>query len=160
MTTPCPREAKRTADSVTLEGYDPGSFFISKRTPHPVKKEGYCRSSKYARYADYRLLLNKISQCPGSALHGHLRRERLSYRAEKRTKRFLHPFLYHAGSLERKCLHISRAAFGCQRARVLEATTQDLTYAVPITPPSFFPRIGRAAGNFLCGAWKPRRHRV
>lgn len=127
------REVKRTADSVTLEGYDSArQLFISKTyTLHPVKNlEGkVLPGSKYLIRLTVSLL-NKSSNIQDLRYMGIFGGSAYPIAKSEPKDTYTH-FFYHAdGSLEQEVpSYFTDGFFSSAKARVLEGPLQDLTYA-------------------------------
>ena len=127
------KEVKRTADSVTLEGYDPArQLFISKTyTLHPVKNlEGeILPGSKYLIRLTVSLL-NKSPNVQDLRYMGIFRGSAYPIAKSEPKDTYTH-FFYHAdGSLEQEVpSYFTGGFFSSAKARVLEGPLQDLTYA-------------------------------
>ena len=127
------KEAKRTADSVTLEGYDPArQLFISKTyTLHPVKNlEGeVLPGSKYLIRLTVSLL-NKSPNVQDLRYMGIFGGSAYPIAKSEPKDTYTH-FFYHAdGSLEQEVpSYFTGGFFSSAKARVLEGPLQDLTYA-------------------------------
>ena len=127
------KEVKRTADSVTLEGYDPArQLFISKTyTLHPVKNlEGeILPGSKYLIRLTVSLL-NKSPNVQDLRYMGIFGGSAYPIAKSEPKDTYTH-FFYHAdGSLEQEVpSYFTGGFFSSAKARVLEGPLQDLTYA-------------------------------
>ena len=127
------KEVKRTADSVTLEGYDPArQLFISKTyTLHPVKNlEGeVLPGSKYLIRLTVSLL-NKSPNVQDLRYMGIFGGSAYPIAKSEPKDTYTH-FFYHAdGSLEQEVpSYFTGGFFSSAKARVLEGPLQDLTYA-------------------------------
>lgn len=127
------REVKRTADSVTLEGYDSArQLFISKTyTLHPVKNlEGnVLPGSKYLIRLTVSLL-NKSSNVQDLRYMGIFGGSAYPIAKSEPKDTYTH-FFYHAdGSLEQEVpSYFTGGIFSTAKARVVEGPLQDLTYA-------------------------------
>ncbi|MFR1411897.1 MAG: hypothetical protein ACLSUW_06105 [Akkermansia sp.] len=115
------KEVKRTADSVTLEGYDAArQLFISKTyTLHPVTDSSgkVLPGSKYIIRLTVSLL-NKASQCPGFALSGHLCRSAYPIAKSEPKDTYTHLFYHADGSWNRRPLPLHGRLFQhCQAPR-------------------------------------------
>ena len=127
------KEEKRTADSVTLEGYDPArQLFISKTyTLHPVKNlEGeVLPGSKYLIRLTVSLL-NKSPNVQDLRYMGIFGGSAYPIAKSEPKDTYTH-FFYHAdGSLEQEVpSYFTGGFFSSAKARVLEGPLQDLTYA-------------------------------
>ena len=127
------KEEKRTADSVTLEGYDPArQLFISKTyTLHPVKNlEGeVLPGSKYLIRLTVSLL-NKSPKVQDLRYMGIFGGSAYPIAKSEPKDTYTH-FFYHAdGSLEQEVpSYFTGGFFSSAKARVLEGPLQDLTYA-------------------------------
>lgn len=127
------KEVKRTADSVTLGGYDPArQLFISKTyTLHPVKNlEGeILPGSKYLIRLTVSLL-NKSPNVQDLRYMGIFGGSAYPIAKSEPKDTYTH-FFYHAdGSLEQEVpSYFTGGFFSSAKARVLEGPLQDLTYA-------------------------------
>lgn len=127
------KEVKRTADSVTLEGYDHArQLFISKTyTLHPVKNpEGkVLPGSKYLIRLTVSLL-NKSPNVQDLRYMGIFGGSAYPIAKSEPKDTYTH-FFYHAdGSLEQEVpSYFTGGIFSSAKARVLEGPLQDLTYA-------------------------------
>lgn len=127
------KEVKRTADSVTLEGYDPArQLLISKTyTLHPVKNlEGeILPGSKYLIRLTVSLL-NKSPNVQDLRYMGIFGGSAYPIAKSEPKDTYTH-FFYHAdGSLEQEVpSYFTGGFFSSAKARVLEGPLQDLTYA-------------------------------
>lgn len=127
------KEVKRTADSVTLEGYDPArQLFISKTyTLYPVKNlEGeILPGSKYLIRLTVSLL-NKSPNVQDLRYMGIFGGSAYPIAKSEPKDTYTH-FFYHAdGSLEQEVpSYFTGGFFSSAKARVLEGPLQDLTYA-------------------------------
>lgn len=127
------KEVSRTADSVTLEGYDPArQLFISKTyTLHPVKNlEGkVLPGSKYLIRLTVSLL-NKSPNVQDLRYMGIFGGSAYPIAKSEPKDTYTH-FFYHAdGSLEQEVpSYFTGGFFSTAKARVLEGPLQDLTYA-------------------------------
>lgn len=127
------KEVKRTADSVTLKGYDPArQLFISKTyTLHPVKNlEGeILPGSKYLIRLTVSLL-NKSPNVQDLRYMGIFGGSAYPIAKSEPKDTYTH-FFYHAdGSLEQEVpSYFTGGFFSSAKARVLEGPLQDLTYA-------------------------------
>ena len=127
------KEVKRTADSVTLEGYDAArQLFISKTyTLHPVRNlEGkVLPGSKYMVRLTVSLL-NKSPNVQDLRYMGIFGGSAYPIAKSEPKDTYTH-FFYHAnGSLEQEVpSYFTGGIFSSAKARVLEGPLQDLTYA-------------------------------
>lgn len=127
------KEVKRTADSVTLEGYDTArQLFISKTyTLHPVRNlEGkVLPGSKYMVRLTVSLL-NKSPNVQDLRYMGIFGGSAYPIAKSEPKDTYTH-FFYHAnGSLEQEVpSYFTGGIFSSAKARVLEGPLQDLTYA-------------------------------
>lgn len=127
------KEVKRTADSVTLEGYDTArQLFISKTyTLHPVRNlEGkVLPGSKYIVRLTVSLL-NKSPNVQDLRYMGIFGGSAYPIAKSEPKDTYTH-FFYHAnGSLEQEVpSYFTGGIFSSAKARVLEGPLQDLTYA-------------------------------
>ncbi|WP_300666803.1 membrane protein insertase YidC, partial [uncultured Akkermansia sp.] len=127
------KEVKRTADSVTLKGYDPArQLLISKTyTLHPVKNlEGeVLPGSKYLIRLTVSLL-NKSPNVQDLRYMGIFGGSAYPIAKSEPKDTYTH-FFYHAdGSLEQEVpSYFTGGFFSSAKARVLEGPLQDLTYA-------------------------------
>lgn len=127
------KEVKRTADSVTLEGYDAArQLFISKTyTLHPVRNlEGkVLPGSKYIVRLTVSLL-NKSPNVQDLRYMGIFGGSAYPIAKSEPKDTYTH-FFYHAnGSLEQEVpSYFTGGIFSSAKARVLEGPLQDLTYA-------------------------------